>query len=151
MMVRFQFPDLNLLLMSSFAELIASRRHWIETVLEPWCRTASRRDLLLAEHEWQDIAGRPAPEMTLWLWAWSRFPALCDIGLTTLNETLPVRVRCRNGQVALGYPDARKSTGGQLVLAGERGETLGPFSIDEIEAVDRQPPADRAADSSSRL
>ncbi|WP_437226730.1 hypothetical protein SH661x_004738 [Planctomicrobium sp. SH661] len=123
--------------MASFSDLIASRRAWIETVLEPWCRTASRRDLLLAEQEWQDIAGRPAPQMTLWLWAWSRFPDLCDAGLTTLNETLPVRVECHDGRSATGYPDARKSERGQLVLIGERGETFGPFSIDDLSSVHR--------------
>lgn len=125
--------------MTSFAELVASRRQWIETVLHPWCKVASRKELLLAEMEWQDIAGRPAPEMTLWLWAWSRFPALCDDGLTTLNETYPVQVTCSSGEVVTGYPDARQSVAGRLVLVGSQRETFGPFSIDEIVQVERVP------------
>lgn len=125
--------------MTSFSDLVTSRRHWIETVLIPWCRTACRRDLQLAEQEWQDLAGRPAPELTLWLWAWNRFPELCDPGLTTLNETLPVTVTCRNGQTFTGFPDARCSLAGQLVLCGAVGPVTGPISIDEILTVTRAP------------
>jgi len=122
--------------MPSFSDLVQSRRQWIDTVLAPWCRQACRRDLLLAEHEWQDLAGRPAPEMTLWLWAWNRFPALCDPGLATLNETLPVTVTCRNGQTRTGYPDARRSLAGQLVLLEPGGQLSEPISIDDILSID---------------
>ncbi|MCA9080733.1 MAG: hypothetical protein KDA58_09255, partial [Planctomycetaceae bacterium] len=60
--------------MPTFDELVASRRAWNETVLKPWCQSASRKELRLAAQEWLDIAGRAAPEFTLWPWAWSRFP-----------------------------------------------------------------------------
>lgn len=125
--------------MLSFAELIQSRRQWIDTVLTPWCRSAGRKELLLAEQEWADLAGRAGPEMTLWTWAWSRYPELCYDGLTGINETVAVTVRCRNGRTAHGFPDARASERGELVLVGETGETLGPFSIDDIIAVERPP------------
>jgi len=122
--------------MPTFPDLITSRRQWIETVLEPWCRSALRRDLLQAEQAWLDIAGRPSPESTLWLWAWSRFPVLRAAGLPTLNETAPVVVHCRDGTVSTGFPDARRSVAGQLWLVGPGGATFGPFSIDEILSVD---------------
>lgn len=123
--------------MLSFAELIESRRRWLDDVLAPWCRTAGRKELLLAEQEWTDLAGRAAPEMTLWAWAWSRFPELCHEGLTGINETVAVTVRCRDGRVGTGFPDARESERGELVLVTETGKTAGPFSIDDIVAVER--------------
>ncbi len=123
--------------MQTFPELAASRREWIHDVLIPWCRRAPRKDLIQAEQEWQDLAGRPAPEMTLWLWAWQRFPALCEEGLTTLNETWPVRVHLRDGRAASGYPDARQSRQGKLLLVADSGELAGPYSIDDIESVER--------------
>lgn len=120
-----------------FAQLVDSRRQWIEEILKPWCATARRRDLLLAELEWQDLAGRPAPERTLWVWAWGRFPALVDTHLNAMNETLPLRVRRRDGDVCVGYPDARESQRGNLVLLSENGRQLGPFSIDDIVEIRR--------------
>lgn len=125
--------------MMTFAELVASRREWIASVLEPWCRHAPRKDLLLAEMEWPDLAGRAPPEATLWRWAWSRFPALCSESLATLNETFPVTVRCRDGRSATGFPDGRQSRQGELVLLGSAGDRQGPFSIDEIVAVEQVP------------
>ena len=59
-----------------FSALVASRRNWIDLTLKPWCRSASRRDLLAAEQDWLDIAGTADPHKTLWPWAWSRFPVL---------------------------------------------------------------------------
>jgi hypothetical protein len=122
--------------MSLFSELALSRRHWIDTVLIPWCKAAPRKELLLAEREWIDIAGRPSPEATLWLWAWSRFPVLYDPQLPSINETRAVTVYCLNGNRASGYPDARRSHSGQLHLVDENGKTHGPFSIDEIVRVE---------------
>lgn len=121
--------------MSSFQDLVDSRRRWIADVLEPWCRQATRKDLILAEMEWQDLAGRPAPDKTLWPWAWSRFPDLISQGLPQLDETRPVQVTTHSGQTATGYPDARQSTRGQLVLLASTGQELGPFSIDDIHTV----------------
>ena len=119
----------------TFQELINSRRQWIADVLEPWCRQATRKELILAEMEWQDLAGRPAPEMTLWLWAWSRFPDLVREGMTTINETRPVRVARKNEEPLTGYPDARQSQQGRLVLITRSGEQLEPVSIDDIQSV----------------
>ncbi|MDX1968012.1 MAG: antibiotic biosynthesis monooxygenase, partial [Planctomycetaceae bacterium] len=66
-----------------FAALVESRKGWIEDRLRPWCQRALRSDLLLAENEWVDIAGKADPEKTLWAWAWNRFPDLvhADLGI----------------------------------------------------------------------
>jgi len=123
----------------SFEQLAASRRQWINDVLMPWCRQASLRDLREAEHDWMNIAGRVDPAMTLYSWAWSRFPALIHEGMAGLNETQEVCIDLQNGETVTGYPDARESSRGQLVLtaANETGfDLLGPFSIDDIAAVD---------------
>jgi hypothetical protein len=123
--------------MQTFSELAASRRQWIETFLEPWCRQACRRDLRLAEQEWQDLAGRPDPVKTLWFWAWSRFPQIVSMELKTLDETSLVRVLLNDGRCVTGYPDARESAAGQLMLLDEQGACLGPYSIDDVQSVER--------------
>ncbi len=123
----------------SFEQMAASRRQWISDVLMPWCQQANLRELREAEHDWMNIAGRVDPAMTLYTWAWSRFPALIHDGMAGLNETQEVRVELRSGETVTGYPDARESGRGQLVLtaATEVGfDQLGPFSIDEISAVE---------------
>lgn len=122
---------------SKFPELVQSRRNWIDEVLTPWCRTASRTDLLLAEHAWADLAGRADPTSTLWVWAWSRFPALIEEGVTSLNETLPVVVTRKDQSSVSGYPDARLSLQGMLILIGADGTQQAPVSIDEIAIVER--------------
>ena len=130
---------------SSFDDLTASRRAWIQDVLRPWCSKASRMDLLKAESEWEDIAGRAAAEQTLWTWAWERFPPLVYEGLTGINETQQVRVTLKNGSTYTGFPDGRRSERGQLFLlsAGDMGtsstndlDQAGPFSIDNVESVE---------------
>ncbi len=120
--------------MATFEELAASRRAWIEDVLKPWCREAVRKDLLRAAMEWGDIAGRVDADATLWTWAWSRFPALVHEGLTGVNETRVVTVTLTNGETVRGFPDARESTEGRLVLISDApgSEAQGPFSIDDI-------------------
>jgi hypothetical protein len=124
--------------MASFAELVASRKAWIAGVLEPWCRAAARSELLKAEPEWVDIAGKVDPEATLWRWAWSRFPDLVHESLG-IEETSAVEVRLRDGRVVRGFPDGRQSRRGQLMLLAEsefgRFHEAGPFSIDDIAAV----------------
>ncbi|WP_166820144.1 hypothetical protein [Thalassoroseus pseudoceratinae] len=128
--------------MADFEELVASRRAWISDVLEPWCRQASRKELLLAEKEWGDIAGRVDANATLWTWAWSRFPALVHEGIAGVDETKPVRMTLRDGQVIVGYPDARASERGQITLLvvspdkPGQAENVGPFSIDDVEEVE---------------
>lgn len=120
--------------MTTFDELVASRKRWIDEVLQPWCRQASRKDLMRAAMDWGDIAGRVDENATLWTWAWSRFPALVHEGLAGVNETSPVQVTLKTGESFSGFPDARESTNGQLVLiplAGG-GQAFGPFSIDDI-------------------
>ena len=128
---------------NGFDQLAASGREWIEEVLRPWCRSASRRDLTKAEDEWVDIAGRAAAEQTLWTWAWERFPALVHDGLTGVNETQQVTVTLADGESHTGYPEGRRSQRGELFLVlpdndkstNELSEA-GPFSLDDIERVE---------------
>lgn len=133
--------------MQTFEELAASRREWISDVLEPWCRQATRKELLKAAAEWNDIAGRVDPQPTLWTWAWSRFEALTHPELSGLNETALVRVELNDGVTAIGYPDGRLSENGQLFLIGDdRDDTggfpeFGPFSMDNITRVQSVPAA----------
>ena len=132
----YQILDEHSVPMTDFDQLITSRKQWIADVLIPWCREASLKQLLRAEREWTDIAGKVAPEMTLWLWAWGRFPALVEEGLSGLNETYPVLVQLQDGTQHTGYPDARQSERGRLVLIAEVGES-GPLLLDEIQSVER--------------
>lgn len=120
--------------MEKFDELVASRKLWIDEVLQPWCRQACRTDLMRAALDWGDIAGRVDENATLWSWAWSRFPALVHEDLAGVNETSPVQVTLKTGKSFSGFPDARESTNGQLVLIPIAGgsEPMGPFSIDDI-------------------
>jgi len=124
----------------SFTDLAASRRAWIDDVLKPWARQARRADLLLAEQEWTDIAGKVDPAKTLWAWAWGRFPDLVheDLGI---DESREVTVQLRDGRRFCGYPDSRQSQHGKLVLYGRLQDEhsygeLGPFSIDEVITVE---------------
>lgn len=125
---------------ADFASLARSRRHWIDSELRTWCQRARRADLLLAEQEWVDIAGKADPVKTLWAWAWGRFPELvhADLGL---DESHPVELLMRTGETQRGYPDARASERGQLVLHSLRSSGtpggLGLFSIDDIQSVQR--------------
>jgi hypothetical protein len=122
--------------MTTFSDLVASRRAWLADVLTPWCRVAARADLIRAEQEWTDIAGKIAPERSLWLWAWSRFPALYVEGLGGLEESWPVKLIRRDGTVLEGFPDNRASGRGQLVIQTATGAT-DPISIDDIVSVER--------------
>ncbi len=124
--------------MATFEELITSRKQWIEEVLKPWCREAGRKDLLRAAMEWGDIAGRVDADATLWTWAWSRFPELVHEGLSGVNETRPVAVTLTNGEKIRGFPDARLSTEGRLVLIPdeEGAAPHGPVSMDDIRRVE---------------
>ena len=127
--------------MSTFAELVASRKAWIENELRPWCARASRKDLRLAEQEWLDIAGKVDPEKTLWFWAWSRFPDLVNANLMAIDEARQVTVTLADGRSINGFPDARQSKQGQLVLlcrSADRSHGYseeGPFSLDDIVAI----------------
>jgi len=129
--------------MTTFQELAASRREWIETVLKPWCMAAPLSQLRRAEMEWDDIAGRVDPEATLWTWAWSRFPDLMHEGISGVNETSPVCVTLKDSTTLSGFPDGRKSKRGQLFLfkasadGSSRMEELGPVSIDDMATVER--------------
>ncbi|MFN8854409.1 MAG: hypothetical protein ACK50P_02530 [Planctomycetaceae bacterium] len=131
--------------MKTFAELAASRRAWLDDILKPWCQTATRRELLLAEHEWTDVAGKVDPVKTLWCWAWGRFPGLVNTELQGIDETTAVCVTLRDGRVVAGYPDARESLHGELYLLGRdpenprRSLTLGPFLIDDVATIEKQP------------
>ncbi len=127
--------------MSEFDQLVASRQEWIQTVLMPWCRAASLKHLRRAEREWGDIAGKVDPQATLWTWAWGRFPGLIVEGLRGFDESFAVTVTLQDGRQQAGFPDARRSEGGTLVLvAGAGSADLGPFSIDEIVSVERVDP-----------
>jgi hypothetical protein len=127
--------------MSQFDDLVASRKAWLNDILQPWCRSASVKALRQAEVEWTDIAGKVPPEKTLWIWAWSRFPELVHETLG-IDESEEVEVLLPDGRFARGYPDARASLQGKLVLWGTDSERpqpheCGPFSIDEIASVKR--------------
>ncbi len=127
--------------MKTFQELAASRRAWIDQILKPWCQSASRKELLQAEQEWTDVAGKVDPNKTLWFWAWSRFPELVSPELTGIDETGEITVRLDDGRCMTGYPDARESLHGELVLVCRdperpgRSVMEGPFSLDNVEGV----------------
>lgn len=129
--------------MATFDELVASRKAWLSEVLQPWCRSASLISLRQAELEWIDIAGKVAPEKTLWPWAWSRFPDLVHESLG-IEETTEVEVTLYGGHTVCGFPDSRASQQGKLVLWGTdetntEPHELGPFSIEQISAIKRLP------------
>ncbi|MFO0428321.1 MAG: hypothetical protein ACK526_17270 [Planctomyces sp.] len=133
---------------NTFESLIHSRKAWLESILRPWCRSASLADLRRAELEWTDIAGRASPQQTLWKWAWERFPELIHEGLQGLDETYPVEVILLDGTRLEGFPDGRRSQNGQLFLVLRSGvhgsgqsqhEEAGPLGIDQIQTVRRTP------------
>ncbi|MEZ6131760.1 MAG: hypothetical protein R3C59_24135 [Planctomycetaceae bacterium] len=124
----------------TFEQLAASRRHWIDTVLRPWCQRATLKQLRQVEVEWLDIAGRVDVKATLWTWAWERFPALTHPEMSGVNETSEVQISLQNGQTYRGFPDSRQSLRGMLTLIGldletSHSATHGPFSIDDVVAV----------------
>ena len=127
--------------MHTFAELVASRKAWIEAELKPWCHQAALRDLRLAEQAWPDIAGKVDAEKTLWLWAWSRFTALVNPDLQAIDEARRLTVTLRDGRSLTGYPDARQSQQGGLVLLcadpddPRRFVEEGPLTLDEIASI----------------
>ncbi len=124
----------------SFAALVAARRAWIDETLRPWCRSATLRDLRMAEAAWADLAGDVGARETLWAWAWERFPALCEPGLVPPAESRAVRVTLIDGRVLVGAPDGRRSLRGVLWLVsdGDAGwEDHGPFPLDELLSVER--------------
>lgn len=125
--------------MSSFEQLVASRKDWIEQMLKPWCQQAAKAELLKADVEWLDIAGKVPPEKTLWVWAWSRFPELVHESLG-IEETSEVEVRLNDGRVITGFPDSRLTVRGNLFIwgtetAGAPSGQLGPYSIDHVVSV----------------
>ncbi len=122
------------------AELRRTRgraKGWIAETLIPWCRQAARSDLLKAEAEWLDIAGRVPVEASLWTWAWGRFPALVTEGLPGLDEAHAVVITTTAGETVTGYPDARESGRGRLVLIDGDGRSAPPISIDDVHSVTR--------------
>lgn len=124
----------------SFEQLAAARRDWIEQVLRRWCRQAALKELRKAELEWFDIAGRADTHATLWTWAWERFPAIVHAELPGVHETHPVKVKLNDGSVRVGYPDARQSQKGILVLIEVNSDgamvTHSPVSIDQISSIE---------------
>ena len=131
------------MIVATFDELVVSRKAWLSEVLQPWCRSASLASLRQAELEWNDIAGKVAPEKTLWPWAWSRFPDLVHESLG-IEETAEVEVTLLDGRTVRGFPDSRASLQGKLVLWGadeidEVPREIGPFSIEQIATVQRLP------------
>ncbi|HQZ69667.1 MAG TPA: hypothetical protein PLY87_31495 [Planctomycetaceae bacterium] len=129
----------NITPIHDFEQLAAARRGWIDQVLRTWCQQAALKELRKAELEWFDIAGRADVNPTLWTWAWERFPAIVHPDLPGVHETHPVEVMLRDNSTLTGYPDARQSLRGMLVLVEMDATgtmlTHGPISIDEIVAV----------------
>ena len=129
--------------MATFDELVDSRKQWIEQVLKPWCHDAAVRDLKLAEQDWGDIAGRVDPESTLWTWAWSRFADIVHDGLAGVDETSEVRVTLKDETTIVGFPDARETKRGELMMFArsdsddQASQHVGPFSLDDIASVER--------------
>ncbi len=127
----------------TFSQLVALRKAWIEQELKPWCTAARLADLKMAELEWPDIAGKVAPDATLWAWAWSRFPALVHPELGQIDETREVVVMLHDGRRVVGFPDARQSRQGTLVVFSRQAGALpryadaGPFVIDDIAQITR--------------
>lgn len=126
----------------TYESVALSRRKWLDEILAPWCKSSSRKELRLAEGDWVNLAGKVAPEKSLWFWAWSRFPDLVEPELQAINETHQIRVTIGMGDIYEGYPDARESTNGVLVLlcrdpSTGRYEQTGPFSLDDIRSVER--------------
>lgn len=120
----------------TFEDLATSRREWIESILRPWCRQAGLTQLKQAAMEWHDFAGRVDMQATLWTWAWERHPAIVHDDLPGVNETHQVTVTLQDGRTVSGFPDGRKSLHGQLILIDD-GQEHGPFSIDDVTAVER--------------
>jgi len=122
-----------------FEQLAAARRGWIDQVLRTWCQQAALKELRKAELEWFDIAGRADVNPTLWTWAWERFPAIVHPDLPGVHETHSVEITLCDNSTVTGYPDARQSLRGMLVLVEMDATgtmlTHGPISIDEIVAV----------------
>ena len=129
------------LLPADFESLAASRRDWIEKVLRAWCRRATLKDLRKADVEWFDIAGRADANATLWTWAWERFPEIVHPQLPGVHETYEVSVTLNDGRTLSGFPDARQSLRGVLVLVGPDNSgaivTSDPVTIDQIAAITR--------------
>ncbi|MCH8829774.1 MAG: hypothetical protein IID45_09375 [Planctomycetes bacterium] len=128
--------------MNTFEELSASRRDWIDSVLKPWCQTAARAELVKAELEWHNLAGRVDPDATLWAWAWSRFPVLVHEELHRIDETCEIEVELQNGRRIRGFPDARQTVRGRLALVITSETATGDdandtFSIDDIITINR--------------
>jgi len=123
-------------LCETFEQLAASRRGWIEQVLRVWCQQAPLKELRKAEQEWFDIAGRAEVNATLWTWAWERFPAIVHPDLAGVHETHLMDVVLHDGSTISGYPDARQSLRGMLVLVGTDVDgsmmTHDAVSIDQI-------------------
>lgn len=118
----------------AFVELTTSRRAWIDGVLVPWCRTADRTALRLAEAGWADIAGSVDPAKTLWLWAWGRFAGLVNEELEGLDESRAFAVTTAAGETVRGFVDGRASESGLIVVIDEAGGNRA-VSIDEVTAV----------------
>ena len=120
----------------TFEQLAASRRDWINQVLRVWCQQASLQDLRKAALEWFDIAGRADANATLWTWAWERFPVLVHPDLPGVHDTHLIDVLLHDGSRRSGYPDARQSLRGVLVLVGTDVDgsmiTHDAVSIDQI-------------------
>jgi len=125
----------------TFDQLAAARREWIDQVLRSWCQRASLKELRKAELEWFDIAGRADANATLWTWAWERFPAIVHPDLPGVHETHCMHVVLHDGVQITGFPDARQSLRGMLVLVGTASDgttvTHNAVSIDQILEVRR--------------
>ena len=120
----------------TFADLVASRKQWLEQVLKPWCLAAPWKELIQAQQDWPNIAGQVDPQSTLWVWAWSRFPVLVHDGLPGLDETHRIRVTLQDARIREGFPDNRESRCGKLKLLCETKPGSGQFELSEAISID---------------
>ncbi|QDV31048.1 hypothetical protein Spb1_29850 [Planctopirus ephydatiae] len=124
---------------TDFVSLVESRKHWIQQVLRPWCRSAPVTELRLAALNWVDLAGQISPDATLWPWAWERFEGVIHTELG-FDESRQWKVSLRNGSEASGYINGRLSRGEQIVLVyrdshSEQLTTTSPIGLDEISSI----------------
>lgn len=121
--------------MTTFLDLAASRRQWIEEVLRPWCMHARSAELHRAEQEWLDVAGRISPDFSLWMWAWSRYPGLVIADLWRIDEAVELQIELADGRAVTGFADTRQSHQDLLVVLVTADRSSITINLDDIRSL----------------